>query len=388
MLTKEEALEKLYSVHKDKYQFIIEGSIGVDDFIGAYCPKHNFTWRATFHNLFYGARGCKFCGKERSSEKRRLKKEEYLDCCRKTHNDLENYDFEKFDINDRDKQNRLKIYCNKHGYFRIRLDHFRDGYGCPICGGWCKKDEDVREELSKIHPDLDFSVTKYSEHDKNYRIDVICPKHGLRHLNYYNMRRGQGCDICRYDKISKKKRIKYEEFVQRAEKVHGKGTYIYNEDIMSNRTEDGKIRVICPKHGEFEVSLPNFIRHKSGCPICGRSHLENEVMIKLGYEEIKYEIEKDFPWLKYRQYLHLDFYLPEYNVAIECQGAQHFRPVEQFGGEKVFKTVLKRDNAKRKLCEENGIRLLYFSHENIEFPYKVITDIDELINEVKKNSHI
>jgi lysophospholipase L1-like esterase len=58
--------------------------------------------------------------------------------------------------------------------------------------------------------------------------------------------------------------------------------------------------------------------------------LETEISLFLEREGIEYEEQKKFPWLKnYR----LDFYLPQYNVAIECQGRQHFEAVEQFGGE-------------------------------------------------------
>ena len=70
----------------------------------------------------------------------------------------------------------------------IRPSHFMNGIGCQKCCGHQKTDEEVKEELAKIHPNLDFSITKFSERDKNYRILVICPKHGIRKLNYYNLK--------------------------------------------------------------------------------------------------------------------------------------------------------------------------------------------------------
>lgn len=57
----------------------------------------------------------------------------------------------------------------------------------------------------------------------------------------------------------------------------------------------------------------------------------------------------------------LDFYLPKYNMAIECQGEQHYKPIEYFGGEKEYNLVLEKDNAKKKQYEENGVKLLYFT---------------------------
>lgn len=80
----------------------------------------------------------------------------------------------------------------------------------------------------------------------------------------------------------------------------------------------------------------------------------------------------------------IDFYIPRYNVAIECQGEQHFKPIEYFGGEENFQENIERDDRKRRLCEENGVRLLYFTDVRLEkYPYKVYADIKELIEEIK-----
>lgn len=56
---------------------------------------------------------------------------------------------------------------------------------------------------------------------------------------------------------------------------------------------------------------------------------------------------------------HLDIFIPYLKIAIEYQGKQHFEPVEFFGGQESFLSTLARDERKRKLCEENNIRLIY-----------------------------
>ena len=56
----------------------------------------------------------------------------------------------------------------------------------------------------------------------------------------------------------------------------------------------------------------------------------------------------------------LDFYLPKYNVAIECQGEQHYIPVKYFGGVSKFKKTKRLDNLKKEICENNGIKLIYY----------------------------
>jgi hypothetical protein len=56
--------------------------------------------------------------------------------------------------------------------------------------------------------------------------------------------------------------------------------------------------------------------------------------------------------------------LPKYNIAIECQGIQHFKPVEYFGGEIAYEEQVKRDKKKKKLCIENNIELRYVVDSN------------------------
>ena len=76
---------------------------------------------------------------------------------------------------------------------------------------------------------------------------------------------------------------------------------------------------------------------------------------------IKYFKEKTFPWLRKNKNspLFLDFYLPDYNILIECQGKQHFTDVMFFGGclnERIMIDTLKHDGA-----IENGFQLLYYT---------------------------
>ena len=108
--------------------------------------------------------------------------------------------------------------------------------------------------------------------------------------------------------------------------------------------------------------------------------MERSVMNYLDEVGITYDYQKRFDWLGRQS---LDFYLPYYNVGIECQGEQHFFPVECFGGEDSFIECQKRDKKKKALCEENGIKLLYYSNLGIEYPYDVFEDLDLLFKEIK-----
>ena len=78
--------------------------------------------------------------------------------------------------------------------------------------------------------------------------------------------------------------------------------------------------ITCPIHGDFEQTPHNHLQGK-GCPLCRISHLEKEVGETLKRNTIQFEKEKQFEWLGRQK---LDFYLNDFNIAIECQGKQHF----------------------------------------------------------------
>lgn len=77
---------------------------------------------------------------------------------------------------------------------------------------------------------------------------------------------------------------------------------------------------------------------------------------------IKFEQEKFFKWLKMDGYLFYDLYLPEYNIAIECQGEQHYNKNTHWS--KTFEKTQKRDKTKYVLSKEHNIDLIYFTKES------------------------
>ena len=116
--------------------------------------------------------------------------------------------------------------------------------------------------------------------------------------------------------------------------------------------------------------------------------MESEVRQFLLKNNIAFEQEKGFDWLIHKRKMFLDFFLPDYGVAIECQGGQHFFPTELFGGEEFYKLTLERDEAKRKLCEAHGINILYFSHAHINYPYPVFESFRLLLEAIKRRGII
>ena len=56
--------------------------------------------------------------------------------------------------------------------------------------------------------------------------------------------------------------------------------------------------------------------------------------------------------------LRFDFYLPDYNTLIEYDGAQHFKPIEYFGGEEKYNILKSNDEIKNEYCKIHKINLI------------------------------
>lgn len=153
--------------------------------------------------------------------------------------------------------------------------------------------------------------------------------------------------------------------------------------------KDIDIELRCKNCGNcYVIKYRTILKTSSGlCQICCQtSKLENFIYNFLS-DNSSFEEQRTFSWLKYKNNLKLDFYLPEYNIAIECQGEQHFRPIDWFGGEEKFRLQQERDLLKYNLCKEHGITILYYTdlpQSRINFFAPVYTDINELLNEIKK----
>lgn len=151
-----------------------------------------------------------------------------------------------------------------------------------------------------------------------------------------------------------------------------------------------KMTMQCKECGHiWEVKPYKMLNRGDGCPMCAASHMEREVRDHLVDKGISYVYQMKFDWLGN---LELDFYIPIYNVGIECQGLQHFDYVNFKGNElpddeKQLKYRKKLDRMKRNLCKKNGIKIYYYADYDYDFPYNVYRNIDEMIDDIiKENS--
>ena len=112
---------------------------------------------------------------------------------------------------------------------------------------------------------------------------------------------------------------------------------------------------------------------------CIASKGEQKISQILRENDIVFEQQKTFDGCHSdKNYpLRFDFYLPDYNTCIEYDGKQHFKPIEYFGGEEVFKRQQENDQIKNNYCTENNIRLIRISDCSDEA-------LNNLIKEIRK----
>lgn len=270
------------------------------------------------------------------------------------------YDYSKvYYVNNKTK---VCIICPEHGEFYKSPDNHLHGQGCPTCSSKKKlTTEEFIEKAKTKHDDkYDYSKTEYK--NIKSKVCIICPEHGEFWQTPDNHLHGQGCPICKSNKLHNDRKNNINSFISKSREIHG-NKYDYSKvNYINNRT---KVCIICPKHGEFWQTPSDHIslHNRCGCPKCNESHLENDIRILLEKNNIKYEYQKRFKWLGKQS---LDFYLPDYNIAIECQGIQHFKPVNRFGGIDEYNKCIYRDEIKYKLCIHNKIKIIYYTNVNTD----------------------
>ena len=365
-------------VHGDKYDYSKVEYLDVETPVVITCPIHgDFLQRPHLH---LKGSGCHKCGIESRTSLRRNTIEVFLKEARAVHGD--EYDYSKVQYVNCDTP--VTIVCRVHGPFKQSpYSHNNLGAGCPLCGASRRGAEKRKttelfiQQAKLVHGDkYDYSLVDYD--GSGAKVRIICPIHGEFEQVANDHIKGIGCRKC-YDD-SKRKPLS--ELIVDFNRIH-KGKYSYDKVVYKNVKT--KITVTCPIHGDF-LTRPDQHLEGYGCHQCAilesESRLERTIREMLEINELVFEQEKAFSWLRAKNPLFLDFFLPDYSVAIECQGEQHFHACDFYGGVSSYRITKHRDDLKKRLCEEHGIRILYYSNLGIEYPYFVIEDLGQLLEAI------
>ena len=287
------------------------------------------------------------------------------------------------------------IKCNKKDYhdsYKTTPAHFKEGKRCPYC---CNQ---------KVHPKDSFgqwlidefgndAIKKYWSPKNIVNSFNIAPKSTSRKIwilcqnkSYHNdnggylvtpshfTRENSRCPYCSHKNHKMIHKLDsfgslYPEKVKYWSSNNEKSPF--EVAPMSNK----KYKFICQECGkEFERSLNKLNRYKNGvyCNECNCSQLEHLTKDILNKYKINYDVQVEYNNLigLGGGNLSYDFYLPNYNFLIECQGIQHKKFTPAFHKtEEDFKKQLEHDRRKKEYAKEHNINLLeiwYYDIDNIE----------------------
>jgi G:T-mismatch repair DNA endonuclease (very short patch repair protein) len=268
--TIEQFIEDAKLIHGDKYDYSKVNYISALKKVIIICKIHGeFQQQPTNHCC--QKQGCPKCvGRNRTSE-------EFVKKAIQIHGDK--YDYSKVDyINSNTK---ITIICKTHGEFNQTPNSHLLGQGCQICGdvnGSLKRSKSTKEFIQnakEVHGDkYDYSKVDYI--NNKTKITIICKTHGEFNQTPNSHLLGQGCRKCQYSNNSNKFRTSQEEFIQKAQDLHGdKYDYSKVEYITCMK----KVIIICKKHGEFKQTPNAHYSQCSGCPKCNLQHHISKLQI-------------------------------------------------------------------------------------------------------------
>lgn len=273
------------------------------------------------------------------------------------------------------------LVCS-HQWTRKQLwDTMRGDNGCPQCSklrcklNLLKDEEKYKEELFKAHGDSIKFIGPYRGALKH--VKVQCNRCGkiwdAPATALLRERFGCGnCSITLQHVAITKTQTQYEEELFDIYE----GYIMCVGDYVNHITN---IKHKCMDCGcEFESAPATMLGYRH-CPGCGHNISKGEQIVRkwLDSHNIEYVSQKVFDDLIDTSYLRFDFYLPDYNLCIEYDGEQHFRPVIYSNSQDIeysFYICKMHDHLKNMYCKDNNIKL-------IRIPYWKISDIDTILSE-------
>lgn len=172
-----------------------------------------------------------------------------------------------------------------------------------------------------------------------------------------------------------RRKVTQEEFVDQVSKVNPDITII--GEYKGSRE---KVKCRCSCGHEWEP-IAYSLTSGCGCPKCATSKGEKMVEEYLERHNVVFETQKRFKDCVDQRPLPFDFYLPEYNMLIEYQGAQHYMATRRMGDEEGLIYRQKHDCIKREYCKTKKINLL-------EIPYTKFSHISEILDGALQNIKI
>jgi len=144
--------------------------------------------------------------------------------------------------------------------------------------------EFIRRSRKNHNSKYNYSKTIYV--NAQTKVIIICPLHGSFMQRANDHMRGSGCSTCRDEDHINRRRKTNDEFLDRAQEIHGK-KYDYSKTVYKHNKQN--IVIICSRHGEFSQTPSNHLQGQN-CPRCRKSmssKIENKWLDKLNITDLK-----------------------------------------------------------------------------------------------------
>ena len=326
------------------------------------CIVDNYEWEATPSNLLKG-RGCPECKRLKIGKSNIKTTQQFIDELQKVNPNITIIDEY---VN---SSSKISYRCNICGYIhKATPSHLLRGNGCPKCEIKkisllkSKSHKEFMSEIKECNHKVEI-IGKYI--NQNTKIKCKCLECGKEWLAYpSNLLKGQGCSDCYGTHLKTTK-----DFISEMKHINP-----YIEIVGEHVNNATKIKCKCLKCCKEFESTPAHLISDYGCPYCHISKGERAILKYLDNKNFNYIFQHRFDKCKNERPLPFDFYLPDYNMCIEYDGEQHYRPIE-FKGVSKEQSVInyefqkQKDEIKNKYCQDNKIKLIripYWEFDNIE----------------------
>lgn len=301
--------------------------------------------------------------KQYNPPKKKYNAQSILKKLRKVHNNEYEYpDYTRY-ISTTEK---ITVVCSKHGKFYPTINAHLKGSKCNRCMRESTPQHYLKRANGLHNHFYEYDLTGY-QNTNDSTIRIKCPTHGWFEMNagYHVQQKGR-CIQC----IKEEQHLSHHEILLRAKNVHN--NYYKEYDLSETTNIRSNIKVKCPKHGWFTQNLHSHINNGSGCPTCRMSKGEKKIMRFISMSEWLHE--HSFSDCQDKGKLRFDFYSPKHNTAIEYQGAQHYKPIENLGGQEHYENVVRRDRIKKQYCKHSGIKLICIHYKDYNKIEEILKD--------------
>jgi very-short-patch-repair endonuclease len=361
--------------HKNYYDYSKVTFVDTKTKVTIICPEHG-EFYPTPSNHMNGSK-CPNCAHRIKIENQKITFDEFV----KKSNKMFNNRYIYFDNGNFDYKRLIKCECSTHGVFNLNPErHLTRLSECPKCIEDRNKvsiDEFIIKSNIIFNNKYNYSLVNFKT--LKDKVGIICPKHGT-YYQYatHHLHNKKGCKHCSKENVVNKYLL---NFIKECNIIHNNK---YNYSLVKIKSLKEKVEIICPIHGSFFKRPNEHLNKKSGCQSCVSSKGEKLIRQFLIKNKIQYNEQKKFNECKNIRELPFDFYLPKLNICIEYDGAQHFNPIDKWGGEDRFNDIKNNDNIKNEFCLNNKIKLLRISYKDYDKIDNILTEkIIKLKNESK-----